>query len=49
LTSTLVETQHSAHGHHKEQTILFRNTMRITDGHLDGFRRAIAQAVARRR
>ncbi|MFI8219833.1 hypothetical protein [Streptomyces sp. NPDC085932] len=27
-------------------TILFRNTMRITDGHLDGFRRAIAQAVA---
>ncbi|KRV47249.1 hypothetical protein AQ490_07160 [Wenjunlia vitaminophila] len=27
-------------------TILFRNTMRITDGHLDGFRHAIAQAVA---
>ncbi|CAL9332141.1 hypothetical protein [Streptomyces sp. enrichment culture] len=26
--------------------ILFRNTMRITDGHLDGFRHAIAQAVA---
>ncbi|MFI8194703.1 hypothetical protein ACIF8T_39405 [Streptomyces sp. NPDC085946] len=30
----------------KSSTILFRNTMRITDGHLDGFRRAIAQAVA---
>ncbi|MEU7487078.1 hypothetical protein [Streptomyces sp. NPDC042319] len=27
-------------------TILFRNTMRITDGHVDGFRHAIAQAVA---
>ncbi|MFH8931057.1 hypothetical protein [Streptomyces pristinaespiralis] len=27
-------------------TILFRNTMRITDGHLDGFRHAIARAVA---
>ncbi|MCZ2527811.1 hypothetical protein [Streptomyces sp. HB2AG] len=27
-------------------TILFRNTMRIADGRLDGFRRAIAQAVA---
>lgn len=27
-------------------TILFRNTMCITDGHLDGFRHAIAQAVA---
>ncbi|MDI3389508.1 hypothetical protein QIS99_25425 [Streptomyces sp. B-S-A8] len=27
-------------------TILFRNTMRITDGHIDGFRHAIAQAVA---
>ncbi|MFI9339910.1 hypothetical protein ACIG0D_01335 [Streptomyces sp. NPDC052773] len=27
-------------------TILFRNTMRITEGHLDGFRHAIAQAVA---
>jgi quinol monooxygenase YgiN len=26
-------------------TILFRNTMRITDGHLDGFRQAIARAV----
>lgn len=30
----------------KSNTILFRNAMRITDGHLDGFRRAIAQAVA---
>ncbi|MDN3270503.1 hypothetical protein [Streptomyces sp. MA15] len=30
----------------KSSTLLFRNTMRITDGHLDGFRRAIAQAVA---
>ncbi|MGH4030965.1 hypothetical protein ACQB60_18735 [Actinomycetota bacterium Odt1-20B] len=28
------------------RTILFRNTMRITDGHLDDFRDAIAQAVA---
>jgi hypothetical protein len=27
-------------------TVLFRNTMRITDGHLGGFRQAIAQAVA---
>ncbi|ALC18372.1 hypothetical protein ACH46N_22005 [Streptomyces pristinaespiralis] len=27
-------------------TILFRNTMRITDGRLDGFRHAIARAVA---
>ncbi|MFH8902674.1 hypothetical protein ACH4HG_40815 [Streptomyces coeruleorubidus] len=27
-------------------TILFHNTMRITDGHLDGFRHAIARAVA---
>ncbi|MFH0245073.1 hypothetical protein ACGRHY_22240 [Streptomyces sp. HK10] len=27
-------------------TVLFRNTMRIADGRLDGFRRAIAQAVA---
>ncbi|MEG8280405.1 hypothetical protein [Streptomyces sp. AHA2] len=26
-------------------TILFRNTMRITDGHLDSFRHAITQAV----
>ncbi len=29
----------------KNSTILFRNTMRITEGHLDGFRRAITQAV----
>ncbi|MFF8830866.1 hypothetical protein [Streptomyces sp. NPDC015131] len=28
------------------ETLLFRNTMRITDGHLAGFREAIAQAVA---
>ncbi|MER6144675.1 hypothetical protein ABT174_32305 [Streptomyces sparsogenes] len=27
-------------------TILFRNTMCIADGHLDGFRHSIAQAVA---
>ncbi|MGW7080410.1 hypothetical protein [Streptomyces sp. NPDC054866] len=27
------------------QTILFRNTMRITEGHLEGFREAIAKAV----
>ncbi|GAB3119662.1 hypothetical protein GCM10027160_34150 [Streptomyces calidiresistens] len=27
-------------------TILFRNTMRVTDGHLDDFRVAIARAVA---
>jgi hypothetical protein len=26
-------------------TLLFRNTMRVTDGHLDAFRRAIARAV----
>ncbi|MFF1510790.1 hypothetical protein [Streptomyces sp. NPDC058326] len=26
-------------------TLLFRNTMRITEGHLDGFREAIARAV----
>ncbi|QNP63113.1 hypothetical protein [Streptomyces genisteinicus] len=26
-------------------TILFRNTMRITDGHLAGFREAVTQAV----
>ncbi|GAA3919293.1 hypothetical protein GCM10022244_30520 [Streptomyces gulbargensis] len=26
--------------------LLFRNTMRITDGHLDDFREAVAQAVA---
>lgn len=26
-------------------TLLFRNTMRITDGHLEGFREAIARAV----
>ncbi|MEU9863607.1 hypothetical protein AB0D99_22305 [Streptomyces sp. NPDC047971] len=26
--------------------LLFRNTMRITDGHLEGFREAIADAVA---
>ncbi|GGY26396.1 hypothetical protein [Streptomyces djakartensis] len=26
-------------------TILFRNTMRVTDGHLDGFRQAITRAV----
>ncbi|MEV5317998.1 hypothetical protein AB0K92_10100 [Streptomyces sp. NPDC052687] len=31
----------------QESTILlFRNTMRITDGHLEGFRDAIASAVA---
>ncbi|MCI3150456.1 hypothetical protein ELQ39_01520 [Streptomyces sp. GB4-14] len=30
----------------ESSTILFRNTMRIKEGHLDGFRRAIAQAVA---
>ncbi|MFM9368651.1 hypothetical protein [Streptomyces sp. Da 82-17] len=30
----------------QDQTLLiFRNTMRITDGHLDGFRAAIADAV----
>ncbi|MFF3289194.1 hypothetical protein [Streptomyces sp. NPDC003023] len=28
-----------------DETLLFRNTMRITDGHLEGFREAIARAV----
>lgn len=27
------------------ETLLFRNTMRITEGHLDGFRKAIREAV----
>ncbi|MFJ8647118.1 hypothetical protein ACIRNI_13465 [Streptomyces sp. NPDC093546] len=31
---------------HDSSVLLFRNTMRITDGHLDGFRDAIARAVA---
>ncbi|MGR6919164.1 hypothetical protein ACU635_33370 [[Actinomadura] parvosata] len=31
--------------HHDEMIILFRNTMRITDGHLEDFRNAIARAV----
>ncbi|MEV5922410.1 hypothetical protein [Streptomyces sp. NRRL S-1314] len=31
---------------HDSTILLFRNTMRITDGHLEGFRDAIARAVA---
>ncbi|MDK0520042.1 hypothetical protein [Streptomyces sp. ML-6] len=31
---------------HDSTVLLFRNTMRITDGHLQGFRDAIAGAVA---
>ncbi|MDG9720661.1 hypothetical protein [Streptomyces sp. DH24] len=31
---------------HDTTVLLFRNTMRITDGHLEGFRDAIARAVA---
>ncbi|MFE7415758.1 hypothetical protein [Rhodococcus sp. NPDC057529] len=34
-------TTHEAH----DTTLLFRNTMRITPGHLDPFREAIARAV----
>jgi len=30
---------------HDDGILLFRNTMRITDGHLEGFREAIARAV----
>jgi hypothetical protein len=30
---------------HDDALLLFRNTMRITDGHLDAFREAIARAV----
>ncbi|GAA2484894.1 hypothetical protein [Streptomyces gobitricini] len=30
---------------HDDGILLFRNTMRITDGHLEGFRGAIARAV----
>ncbi|MEV4575620.1 hypothetical protein AB0K16_20460 [Nonomuraea jabiensis] len=30
---------------HQDETILFRNTMRITEGHLEDFRNAIARAV----
>jgi hypothetical protein len=30
----------------QDTILLFRNTMRITDGHLEGFRDAIARAVA---
>ncbi|MFJ9699755.1 hypothetical protein [Streptomyces fradiae] len=31
---------------HETTTLLFRNTMRITDGHMAGFRAAVARAVA---
>ncbi|MEV0528903.1 hypothetical protein AB0I66_36335 [Streptomyces sp. NPDC050439] len=30
----------------ESHTILFRNTMRITEGHLTAFKKAIAQAIA---
>ncbi|MER7623753.1 hypothetical protein [Streptomyces sp. NPDC126503] len=31
---------------HDSKMLLFRNTMRITDGHLDDFRDAVSKAVA---
>ncbi|MFB8244001.1 hypothetical protein ACFC5X_02925 [Streptomyces sp. NPDC055952] len=31
---------------HDSTTLLFRNTMRVTEGHLEGFRDAVTRAVA---